>query len=51
MWNIVTVIENLTIIEDNGYDWGSVTTVFLREKMPQLADIVHFDPEVDMYCA
>ena len=37
--------------EGNGYDWGSLAVVFLMEKMPQLKDSVHFDPEADMFCA
>jgi len=37
--------------EGNGYDWGSLAAVFVAEKMPQLADIVHFDPEASMFCA
>ena len=35
----------------NGYDWGSLALVFLEEKMPDLMDIVKFDPEADMFCA
>ena len=35
----------------NGYDWGSLALVFLEEKMPDLIDIVKFDPEADMFCA
>ncbi|MFD0715762.1 Imm51 family immunity protein [Paenibacillus sp. GCM10027626] len=37
--------------EGNGYDWGSLAAVFLEEKMPELTDIVRFDPEADMFCA
>ncbi|MEC0227067.1 Imm51 family immunity protein [Paenibacillus alba] len=37
--------------EGNGYDWGSLATVFLEEKMPHLVDIVRFDPEADMFAA
>ncbi|WP_198087665.1 immunity 51 family protein [Variovorax sp. E3] len=37
--------------EGNGYDWGSLATVFLEEKMPQLKNIVRLDPEGDMFCA
>ncbi|RNB80128.1 hypothetical protein EDM56_27335 [Brevibacillus fluminis] len=37
--------------EGNGYDWGSLAAVFLTEKMPQLIDRIHFDPEGDMFCA
>jgi hypothetical protein len=35
----------------NGYDWESLAVIFLEEKMPQLENIVHFDPEADMFCA
>ena len=35
----------------NGYDWGSLALVFLEEKMPDLTDIIRFDPEADMFCA
>lgn len=37
--------------EGGGYDWGSVAAVFLVERMPHLADVVHFDPEASMFCA
>ncbi len=37
--------------EGNGYDWGSLAAVFLQERMPQLADVIHFDPEGSMFCA
>ena len=37
--------------EGNGYDWGSLALVFLEEKMPELIDIVGFDPEGSMFCA
>lgn len=37
--------------EGSGYDWASLATVFLEEKMPELADSIHFDPEADMFCA
>jgi hypothetical protein len=37
--------------EGNGYDWGSLAVIFLEERMPELVDIVHFDPEADMFCA
>jgi len=35
----------------NGYDWGSLATVFLTEKMPHLAEVIRFDPEAGMYTA
>lgn len=37
--------------EGSGYDWASLAAVFLEEKMPGLADSIHFDPEADMFCA
>jgi len=37
--------------EGNGYDWGSLAAVFLEERMPQLTDIIRFDPESSMFCA
>ncbi|OAB26346.1 hypothetical protein PMSM_26940 [Paenibacillus macquariensis subsp. macquariensis] len=37
--------------EGGGYDWGSLAAVFLEEKMPELVDIVQFDPEASMFCA
>lgn len=37
--------------EGNGYDWVSLTLVFLEEKMPELSDAIDFDPEGSMFCA
>jgi hypothetical protein len=37
--------------EGGGYDWASLATVFLNEKMPESADIINFDPEASMFCA
>lgn len=37
--------------EGNGYDWSSLAQVFLYEKMPQLQDLINFDPEAGMFCA
>jgi hypothetical protein len=37
--------------EGNGYDWVSLAQVFIDEKMPELTDIIKFDPEADMFCA
>ena len=37
--------------EGNGYDWASLAAVFLNERMPELAETIHFDPEADMFCA
>ena len=37
--------------EGNGYDWGSLATVFMDEKTPELKEIVGFDPEGSMFCA
>lgn len=36
--------------EGNGYDWGSLATVFLDEKMPELKADIDFDPEASMFC-
>ena len=30
----------------NGYDWNSLATVFLEEKMPELMEVLSFDMEV-----
>lgn len=35
----------------NGYDWASLATVFLEEKMPELLESIEFDPEAGMFCA
>ncbi len=37
--------------EGGGYDWGSLATVFLDEKMPELKSDVGLDPEAGMFCA
>jgi hypothetical protein len=37
--------------EGNGYDWTSLVKVFLDEKMPELTEVIKFDPEADMFCA
>lgn len=37
--------------EGNGYDWASLAAVFLNERMPELSETIHFDPEADMFCA
>jgi tetratricopeptide (TPR) repeat protein len=37
--------------EGNGYDWGSLAKVFLQEKLPELSEVVKFDPEGSMFCA
>ncbi|UTC66577.1 MULTISPECIES: immunity 51 family protein [unclassified Treponema] len=37
--------------EGNGYDWVSLAKVFLKERKPELIDVVGFDPEADMFCA
>nr|WP_256704625.1 immunity 51 family protein [Paenibacillus sp. FSL R7-0273] len=37
--------------EGNGYDWASLAAVFLGERMPELREHIHFDPEADMFCA
>ena len=33
----------------NGYDWNSLATVFLEEKMPELVDALSFDSEVALF--
>ena len=35
----------------SGDDWASLAVVFLEEKMPELKNIVDFDPETGMFCA
>ena len=35
----------------NGYDWESLARVFLEKKLSELAGIINFDPEADMFCA
>jgi hypothetical protein len=37
--------------EGGGYDWASLATVFLSEKMPELEDTVDVDPEASMFVA
>lgn len=37
--------------EGNGYDWASLAAVFVNEYMPEWVDMIHFDPEADMFCA
>ncbi|CAM4478355.1 Imm51 family immunity protein [Paenibacillus endophyticus] len=37
--------------EGNGYDWASLAAVFLQEQKPELADVIRFDPEADMFAA
>lgn len=34
----------------NGYDWGSLAEVYLKEKKSELKDEINFDPEAGMYC-
>ncbi|WP_338551547.1 Imm51 family immunity protein [Paenibacillus sp. KS-LC4] len=36
--------------QGSGYDWGSLAAVFIEEKMPELAEHIHFDSEADMFC-
>ena len=33
----------------NGYDWDSLATVFLEEKMPELVDALSFDSEARLF--
>jgi hypothetical protein len=37
--------------EGNGYDWTSLASVFIAERMPELEEVVKFDPEAGMFCA
>lgn len=37
--------------EGNGYDWASLASVFIAERMPELEEVVKFDPEAGMFCA
>lgn len=37
--------------EGNGYDWGSLATVFLEERRPDLTETIGLDPEAGMFCA
>ncbi|MBE0440984.1 MAG: immunity 51 family protein [Psychrobacter sp.] len=37
--------------EGNGYDWGSLATVFLQEKYPEWQNVIKFDPEGSMFVA
>ncbi|MGO4545593.1 Imm51 family immunity protein [Paenibacillus sp. 2TAB23] len=37
--------------EGNGYDWASLAAVFLQEQQPELAGVIRFDPEADMFAA
>lgn len=34
----------------NGYDWASLAMVFIEEKMPELQEVLDFDPEHSMFC-
>ena len=33
----------------NGYDWNSLATFFLEEKMPELVDALSFDSEAGLF--
>ena len=35
----------------SGYDWESLATVFIQEMIPELHDVINFDPEYLMFCA
>lgn len=37
--------------EGNGYDWASLASAYVDKQLPELVDIVKFDPEADMFCA
>ena len=34
----------------SGYDWESLATVFIQEKMPDLHNAIQFDSERGMFC-
>ena len=36
--------------EGNGYDWTALAMVFVEETMPEMEDMIKFDPEADMFC-
>ena len=36
-------------IVGNGYDWNSLATVFLEEKMPELMEVLSFDSEAVLF--
>ena len=33
----------------NGYDWNSLATVFIEEKMPELMEVLSFDSEAGLF--
>lgn len=35
----------------NGYDWSALAKIFMKERLPDVKDAIHFDPEADMFCA
>lgn len=37
--------------EGSGYDWTSLAVVFVAEQLPELVEIIEFDPEAGMFCA
>ena len=37
--------------EGNGYDWASLASTYVDKQLPELVDLVKFDPEADMFCA
>lgn len=37
--------------EGSGYDWNSLASIFLEEKVPELKGLVNLDSEADMFCA
>lgn len=35
----------------NGYDWNSIAQVIMSEQLPDLMDVISFDPEAGMFSA
>lgn len=38
-------------VEGNGYDWASLASAYVDKQVPELVEVVKFDPEADMFCA
>nr|WP_302476098.1 Imm51 family immunity protein [Acinetobacter sp. Marseille-Q1618] len=38
-------------VEGNGYDWASLASAYVDKQLPELVEVVKFDPEADMFCA
>lgn len=37
--------------EGNGYDWASLASAYIDKKLPELAELIQFNSEADMFCA